>query len=391
MAKFMRWVTLKGRCHLPRVKAQQHIGLVGAGNVPLIHRNEHHAVAVHGLRTQIGFIELPKTRLDILPTSPLGMDEGLPPRIPFLPDKVLHHPAGCVVTGMEGELLWLDLSLHPVGDVSVPIPMRVHQATVNDQAFQGMWLDRELLLAFMASLPLDSQTNGVRRADLRTSINTTTSHHPAGNLWSHSLDAEPMALAGQGQILVFELYRRGLYSISTNAEERWRMASPTWQYSKRRPRNEETVALHIVNDEIFMTSKGGHVQRRSLETGQLLEEFVLSGVEGPVEHHYRNGVNELVATARGDVFWLKSGEIMHHVRLSGPVQFAVWDERFRGWRIAGWREEAWLGPHLCDRRETREIPIHIHPIGNGALLLFNDGSWENSAFESLPLRGAEEE
>src|SRR6056300_1072616 len=68
MAKCMRWVALEERCRLARVKAQQHIGLVGAGNVPLVHRNEHHAVAVHGLRTQSGFIELPKTRLDILPT-----------------------------------------------------------------------------------------------------------------------------------------------------------------------------------------------------------------------------------------------------------------------------------------------------------------------------------
>jgi len=327
---------------------------------------------------------LPKTRLELLPTPASIMDEGLPPSIPFLPDNVLHHDGGCVITGMEGELLWLDRTMQPLAEPTVPLPMRVHHATVSNNAFHAMWLDRELLLAFMASLPLGSSLNGTNRADLRTSMNTPVTHHPAGNIWSHMLDAEPMALASSGELLVFELYRRGLYCITTQAEERWRMASPTWQYSKRRPRNEETIALHIADDQVFITSKGGHVQRRSLETGQLKEEYVLNGVEGPLEHHFRHGAHELATTSTGEVVWLQNGSVSQHVQLSGPVQHAAWDERLQGWRIAGWREEACLRPGFCERKETREIPVHIHPEDSGALLLFNDGSWANSGFESLP-------
>jgi len=323
---------------------------------------------------------LTKTRLDIL-AFPAGiMDEGLPPRIPFLPDKILPHDGGCVVTGMEGELLWLDQTLNPMGEVSVPHPMRIHHATVTDGALHAMWLDRELLLAFMGSLPLGSQENGTTRANLRTAINTPINHHPAGNRWSHSLDAEPMALAGKGDVLVFELYRRGLYSISTNAEERWRMPSPTWQYSKRRPRNEETVALHHLEKDFIIVSRGGHVQRRSTDSGQLLEEYVLEGVEGPVEHHYRHGTHELVATAHGEVYWLQAGNVHQRVLLSGPIQHAAWDDQLPGWRIAGWREEVVLGATVSDRKPTREIPIHIHVNGERPLVLFNDGTWASSQF-----------
>jgi len=318
------------------------------------------------------------------------MDDGLPPRIPFLPDKILHHETGCVVTGMEGELLWLDRRLYPIGEVTIPHPMRIHHATVTKNALHAMWLDRELLLAFMGSLPVGSQENGASRANLRTAINTPISHHPAGNLWSHSLDAEPMALAGNGDVLVFELYRRGLYCISTNAEERWRMASPTWQYSSRRPRNEETVALHLLEKDFIIVSKGGHVQRRSTDSGQLKEEYVLEGVEGPVEHHYRHERHELVATASGVVYWMQGGSVYQRVLLSGPIQHATWDDQLPGWRIAGWREEVVLGTNICDRKPTREIPIHIHADGERVLLMFNDGTWANSSFEALQGSPADE-
>ena len=79
-------------------------------------------------------------------------------------------------------------------------------------------------------------------------------------------------------------------------------------------------------------------------------------------------------------------KLINQVQLSGPVQGAVWDEQFHGWRIAGWREEIVLANKHHDRRATQELPVHIVPLGCGALILYNDGSWENSPFEFGPER-----
>ena len=310
------------------------------------------------------------------------MDEGLPPNIPFLPDLIVHHDHGVLITGMEGELLWLDSDLNPTSEVSVPHPMRLRQAAIHDGQLYGTWLDRELLLAYMASIPVGSSENGPMRAELRTSINTPVTYHPAGNRWSHALDAEPMALAVDDDVLVFVLYRRGLYSISSDTDENWRMPSPTWQYAKKRPRNEETVAVQIVGNDIFLMSRGGRVQRRALLTGAILEEYILSEIEGPIERVFHKGDHLLVSTTDGMVVWYHRQQPVRKLVLSGPVQGASWDVDADGWRIAGWREEIMLNAERCERAATREIPVHIEPIDGGAFVLFNDGTWGNSAFET---------
>ena len=306
------------------------------------------------------------------------MGEGLPPDIPFLPDLVVHHEDGALVTGMEGEFLWLDANMQPTGSVTTPYPMRVRQASITNGHLYATWLDRELLMACMACLPVGTENNGPSRAELRTSIGAPMTHHPAGNGWAHSLDAEPMALRANADGVVFVLYRRGIYSIGLDANEHWRMASPTWTYPKKRPRNEEIIALHLDGDAFLVVSKGGRIQVRSLDNGQLTEEYVLEGIEGPVEHHFLHGIHHLACSTDGELVWVQDGQPIRRVQLSGPVQHATWDEALTGWRIAGWREEIVLAHDRVERRETREIPVHVHPMGNHSLLLYNDGTWEQS-------------
>ena len=311
----------------------------------------------------------------------LSMDEGLPPSIPFLPDLLVHHSEGALVTGMDGEFLWLDNEMQPLMPVSTPHPMRVRQATITDGHLIATWLDRELMLACMGAIPVSTAEEGKQRSELRTSIGSQTVHYPAGNTWAHALDAEPMALATDGTTVVFDLYRRGLYGISINADEHWRMPPPTWSYPKRRPRNEETVALNVLGEECWVTSRGGRVQRRSLTDGQLLEEHLLNQVDAPVEHHFKHGEHDLLCSTEGTVTWLHDMSPIKQVRLSGPVQSAVYDEQAAGWRIAGWREEVVITRENEQRRPTKELPVHMVVMGSGALVLYNDGSWENSPFE----------
>ena len=309
------------------------------------------------------------------------MDEGLPPRIPFLPDQIVHHAEGLLVTGMEGEVIWLDTDFQPLSEVKTPHPMRMRQASIAKGQLYATWLDRELLLACMGSMPVGVVEEGRPRSEIRTSIGTPTTHYPAGTTWAHALDAEPMALESNGEIVVFALYNRGMYKIGNNADERWRLPPPEWGYPKKRPRNEELVALHLEQDIYWLTSRGGRVQRRSLETGKLIEEFLLEGVESPVEHHFKHEDHHLACSAAGTVTWLHHGVVQQQIQLSGPVQAAMWDARLGGWRIAGWREEVILSEHMIDRRSTRELPVHVCPYKGGGLVLFNDGSWETSPFE----------
>ncbi len=308
------------------------------------------------------------------------MDADLPPPIPFLPDLVVHHDEGVMVSGMEGELLWLDQEMKPLTEVKCPHPMRMRQASISQGQLIATWLDRELLVACMASMPVGTAEEGKKRSEIRTSIGTRTNHYPAGTTWAHALDAEPMALVSNEDSVVFDLYNRGMYKIGIGAEEHWRMPPSDWGYPKKRPRNEEVVALHLEENHFLITSKGGRVQRRSLETGQLVEEFLLEGVEAPLEHHFVHGGQHLACSATGRVTWSYNNEVKHHLQLSGPVQNATWDSKIEGWRIAGWREEVVISDRVVDRRATKELPVHICPVVRSALVLFNDGSWETSPF-----------
>ena len=326
------------------------------------------------------YFEMTQTRVDIDATPALLMNEGLPPSIPFLPDVVVHHAEGALVSGMDGEFLWLDTDMQPVAQVSRPHPMRLRQGVIANGHLIGTWLDRELMLACMGAMPVGSDENGQPRSELRTSIGTRTTHHPAGTSWAHALDAEPMALATNGEVVVFNLYRRGLYGIGLNADEHWRMPPPEWSYPKRRPRNQETISLHVHNDECWMTSRGGRVQRRSLATGHLVEEHLFESVEAPLEHHFKHGEHDLLCTTDGVLTWLHNMVMIKQAHLSGPVQDASWDSKLNGWRIAGWREEVVVSEAMVDRRETSELPVHIVPREDGALVLYNDGSWDRSPF-----------
>lgn len=380
VVKCVGWTPFNRVHRGPLVPRAQQVSLVGAGDITLIYGDQNHRIFDHALTFAHLYFEMPQTRLDIDVTPPSGMNEDLPPSIPFLPDTVVHHGGGAVVSGMDGEFQWLDVDMRPLGAVSLPHPMRLRQAVIVNDHLIGTWLDRELMLACMGAIPLGSQQDGKPRSELRTSIGTRITHYPAGNTWAHALDAEPMALATDGNVVVFELYRRGLYGIGLNAEEHWRMPSPEWSYPKRRPRNEETIALHVHNNECWVTSRGGRVQRRTLDTGQLLEEHLFEGVEAPLEHHFKHGEHDLLCTTDGMVTWLANMAVVQQAQLSGPVQDATWDEQLNGWRVAGWREEVVVSPTILDRRATDELPVHIVPTGDGALVLYNDGSWEQSSF-----------
>lgn len=323
-----------------------------------------------------------RTRVHIRMAPPATMEEGLPTRVPFLPHRLLTDGNQRLVIGTEGELLLLGSELQPLGKTAVPFPMRISHAVVQDGRLYATWIDGELMKARMGTIDLAQPLqNGVKRAVLRTHQDHHDPLHPEGAVWSHVLDAEPLALNVLGQDVVFVLWRRGIYGLTPNAGERWRMPEATWAYTKARQRSTETIALHMESTTFTITSRGGRVQRRSQATGETLEEFISPGPEAPLEHHFRHGEHHLYVSTSGAMHWVHDDTILANVQSSGPIQSATWDEQWQGWRVAGWREELMLSSRQISRHEWEEIPVAVVPVNNGALVLFNDGSWANSAFE----------
>ena len=93
-----------------------------------------------------------QTRVDIDATPALLMN-----------DVVVHHAEGALVSGMNGEFLWLDTDMQPVAQVSRPHPMRLRQGVIANGHLIGTWLDRELMLACMGAMPVGSDENGQPR------------------------------------------------------------------------------------------------------------------------------------------------------------------------------------------------------------------------------------
>jgi len=322
----------------------------------------------------------------------MSMDEGLPPAIPFLPSRVHQYDGGLIVLGMDGEVLLLGEELKPRHPHAKPFPMKISHSTVLNDRLYATWIDGELMMARMGCIPLDSAPkSGPPRADLRTKSTIEKAKHPEGNIWSHVLNSEPLALAANGEHLVFVLWRTGVYGLTPDADELWRMAEPTWNYPKKRPRNAETIALHLNEDSFTLTSRGGRIQRRSLATGALLEEFIAVGPEAPLEHHFKQGTHEIICSTTGELTWVHEGELLRTIKLNGPIQFASWDPTLEGWRIAGWREELLITATRNERHQWDEIPVHIEPVKGGALVLFNNGTWKNSPFEGTAPVNYEEE
>ena len=162
--------------------------------------------------------------------------------------------------------------MNPVSSEARPHPMRMSQGVIVDGHLVATWLDRELMLACMGSMPTNVAENGHQRDEIRTSIGTRTTHYPAGTTWAHALDAEPMAMASDGEVVGVELYHRGLYGIGLNADEHWRMPTQNGPIPS---------ADHVMKKPSPSTSM-------MLNAGSLLVEDVYNDVHFLMDNSLRN-------------------------------------------------------------------------------------------------------
>ena len=77
------WMTLEGINGCPVNHTTECIGLIGTGNVLLVHSDEDQPRLRPWSNLEPSYFEVTQTRIDIAVSYVLSMDEGLPPSIPF--------------------------------------------------------------------------------------------------------------------------------------------------------------------------------------------------------------------------------------------------------------------------------------------------------------------
>lgn len=374
----MSWKPFDFLANLPICKASDYIGLIRGGYITAVDYNQNYLGAIHDAVKAWWLFTLLRASIDKLRQRAAPMTDTLPPRVPFHALTLVQHDDGYMAIGIDGEFLRLGTNLEPLGDVAKPFPMGVRQTCIADGVFVGTWLDHELLMARMAALDCSAPVlDGPDRGVLRTRTSIEAAHHPKGSLWSHVLDAEPLALCGHDKGFAFVLYNKGIYAMGNDAGEHWRVELPIWPELKKLPRANDIVAATLHRNALKVWSRGGGSNSYDLETGDLISTHVFA-YDGVLQEVHSTNQSELLVYDNGSLVWLADGEVQAEGRLAGPVQHAFWNEREAAWRIAGWREELYLSSQGFERTAMREIPVHILDHNDRVYLLLNNGHWVES-------------
>lgn len=308
------------------------------------------------------------------------MTDPLPPKVPFHALTIEKHEQGYMAIGIDGEFLRLNEQLEPIGEVRKPFPMSVRNTCITDGVFVGTWIDHELLMARMAAFDCTQPLlDGPEKGDLRTRTTIEAAHHPKGSTWSHVLDAEPLALCGNDDGFAFVLYKKGIYAMGHDAGEHWRVELPTWSELKKLPRANDVIAAHFQDKSLKVWSRGGGQRTYDAKTGDLISTGIFT-YDGVLESVYLDQKQELLVYDNGGLVWRCDGEILAQGTLAGPVQHAIWSPEDHAWRIAGWREEVFLGAKGFERSVMDEIPVHIMAKDGATILLLNNGEWVPSVY-----------
>lgn len=300
--------------------------------------------------------------------------------LPFHPAQLLSWSSGYIAVGIDGEFLELDLKLQPKDKVKKPFPCSVQQATLLDNQLIATWVDHELMLARMASFELSNPfSNGPERGELRTRTSIDAALHPADATWSHVLDAEPLTLCSSDDQFVFILWKKGIYAMGKDTGEDWRKPEPSWPEIEKLPHAEVIISASIQGQVLHVWSKGGGHKTYQCKNGELLKSETIEH-DGILESVYSNHDNHLLCYQSGHVLWHSPEGIQKSVKLSGPVQHALWNSDQASWHIGGWREEVQISLSEHHRSSLREIPVQIVQHGDSTLLLLNDGTFIHSEF-----------
>jgi hypothetical protein len=296
--------------------------------------------------------------------------------IGFAPSKVLNWKEKIVLLGVDGEIAILDSTLEYIQPKVIPFPCKITHACIVDDQLIATWLDYDILIGRMASLPLTQHlSDGPLKSEVRKSTTfSATDLHPHGNSWSHPLNADVLGMVRIDDSIVFALWKRGLYKLRTDAVEEWRAPLPTWPSLEKIPQGNQLISMHETPNAILVVSKGGGFAELSKTDGSVMTADALIENVSISQHYYHQG-HHLNITSNNQAIWIDNlGNLVNSHQLSGPVQSAQWNNENNGWDIAGWREVLELSTNHVNSRRLQDICTFVWRNEVQDYLIMNDGS-----------------
>lgn len=301
------------------------------------------------------------------------MASELPASLDFTPKQIIEWNEGFIAIGIDGELQKLDSNYVQINKPINPFPTPIRNSTIIESKMIVTWIDSELMLARMASFDLTQDfIQGVERSELRVRRTLDRAIHPAGNIWSHVLDAEPLAIDSRNSSFTFVLWRKGIYNMTKDAHEKWRSEEPSWNKLSKYPRAEETVNVIMNDDFVEIWSRGGGINRYDHENGNLIEQKIIE-IDGFLLNVYNHSKNYLLQLNDGYIALFDGENILLKAKLSGPISDAYWSENRQGWYISGWREIIFVSKNEYQRKELVELPVYYDH--RRKIALCNDSNW----------------
>ena len=313
------------------------------------------------------------------------------PDTPSPPRFLLANSERTILIDTEGGLCQLHPQrLNALDPICFPFPGTITNAVLlNENLLVSTWVEREISLARLAVLDLrEPLQDGIDLPVLRMAIEggEIDRHHVAGAVWSHVLDAEPLALCTFETDLIFCTHHRGVYRVTSTSEEIWRRGPLEWDSLVQLPDGEVLVSLIAKQDTIWAFSLGGGWAELDASDGSVRRHGVLQ---------FKSSVNQVWASESDEWLfglshnrmarWNPNDESLLVENVQGPIQDALWDDG--NWLITGWREDiTWVDPSsdenglYCTARA--EIGHRILDRGeDGLWVVDNRGQWTPFASE----------
>ncbi len=313
------------------------------------------------------------------------------PNTPGPPRFLLTNHERTVLIDTEGRMCLLHPQrLNALDPMKSPFPGTVTNAVLSGNFLVSTWVEREISLARLAVLDLNEPIqDGVELPDLRMAIERghIDHHHVAGALWSHILDAEPLALCIHDEDIIFCTHHRGIYRVNSDSDEVWRRKPITWTSLDELPDGDVIVSMMSMNDSIWVFSLGGGWAEIDALDGSSIRTGVMD-FKSSVNQVWNGAENEwLFGLSHNRIAWWKPEENgLQFANVNGPIQDAKWGDGC--WLITGWREDiVWSNQNTSsesadiDSSPRKEIGNRIIDRGDeGYWVLDNRGQW--SAFRA---------
>ena len=229
-------------------------------------------------------------------------------------------------------------------------------------------------MARFAALDMNGLVDGPSRASVRRG--EVTAVHPSGHLWSHALDAEPLALIEHHGNVVLALHPNALYLIDTEGRELARTTLPEPQDSLG------AGLVHLQSEDdgtVHITLRDGSSHSVTFD-GTAAVALGRAPTDQPIRDVAYGPQGRLLLTESHDALWLDGDAVRMTARLSGPPGQVVWSSEHEGWLIAGWRERVLLSSLGFKRTEQNNVDVAVYCTASKVMIVDNDGTW--SAFEA---------